>query len=197
MATKEQLGELQVFWQDVIDQIRVNMQTMKDRKGHNRYASGNTAQEIDIKNIIDDVEQVLIELVFPQHAIFLDEGVQGWANQAETTGQFSFKRQNPPIPLMRIREFMRSPGRQIVPRNESGKRVKLTDPEKQLNAIAYRIRAAIKKNGINRVPFISAVFTPELINRYKALLVSIYGAQILQEIVIGFESEFATLEKKF
>lgn len=195
MATKEQLGQLQTFWQEVIDQLRENMKNMKDVNGHNRYATGNTARDINIKNIIDDLDQVLIELKFPEQAIYIEEGVQGWNNKADTSGIFSFKRETKRIPTKVIREWMRS--REIVPRNDKKQRIKLTDPEKQLNAIAFRIASAIKRDGINRVPFISEVFTPELINKYKALLVSIYGAQILQEIVIGFESEFATLEKKF
>jgi len=193
-----ELEMLRAWWQPVLNQIVSNMHTMTDSKGHNRYASGNTAQEITVANqdiLTESLTEYIVTLTFPMHAIYIDEGVAGYNNLARTTGQFSFKRNGKQIPTKAIRSFMLNRG--IVPRDETGKRVKLKDPEKQLNAIAYLIAKKIKRDGIDMVPFISSVINEELIQKYKRYVGSIFAGKVRQEIVIEFESIYGSAQKTF
>ena len=42
----KELDFLETFFQTAIDKIVDNLSTMKDSKGHNRFSSGVTAQEV-------------------------------------------------------------------------------------------------------------------------------------------------------
>lgn len=192
----KELEALRDFWNPVVKQIVSNLNTMYDtgRSGtpHNRNASGNTGHEIGAKNVDiahETIEAYIIELTFPSYSLYIDEGVRGWQNTAKTTGRFSFKRQGKRIPTTAIRSFMLNRG--IVPRNESGKRTKPLDMNKALNSMAYRIGVAIKREGIDMVPFISSVINDELIKRYKVFISEVVGRRIKEEIILNFNTDQA------
>jgi hypothetical protein len=167
-----------IFWQDVIDQIAANLQQMKDSKGNNRYSSGVLAQEIGLENqnvFTEEPNKYVVVITMPSYYKFVDEGVKGWDNQKKNTGNFTFKRDKPPIPLKAIRTFMINRG--IVPKD-----FRKGNIENNLNALAYRIRASIKQKGTEGVPFYSSVVNEKLIESYVKKLVDVYGQDVIDQL---------------
>lgn len=171
---------IQDYIQQAIDDITRNLGTMQDSKGRNRFASGVTAQNVGsveplYKVIVGD-KQTVIEVYMPYYYDFIDQGVNGWKKSRNSP--YSFKRENAPIPLAPIRNFMRSRG--IVPRDKTGKRVRLTNPERQLNGIAYAIGRSIKMYGIEGVPYYSSVINDEWIDGLRLQFAEVYGEAIVK-----------------
>lgn len=184
-----ELELLKVWWQPVINQIVSNLHTMTDTHGHNRFASGNTAQEITAKNTditSETLTEYIITLTFPRYSLYIDEGVQGYENKAKTTGEFSFKRNGKNIPRSAMRSFMLNRG--IVPRDLSGKRTKPKNMDEALNNIAFLIGKKIKRDGIDMVPFISSVINEDLIAKYKKYVATIFGDRVKSEILIELDN---------
>jgi hypothetical protein len=171
---------IQDYIQAAIDNITGNLSSMTDSKGRNRFASGVTAQNVGsveplYKVVVGD-KQTVIEVYMPPYYDFIDKGVNGYKNMQGSP--YNFKLNNPPIPLAPIREFMRSRG--IVPRDKGGKRVKLSNPEKQLNSIAYAIGRGIKMNGIEGVPYYSSVINDQWIDGLRLQFANVYGDAIVK-----------------
>lgn len=201
----KELEALRDFWNPVVKRIVSNLNTMTatDHKGRtsNRNASSVTGQEIGAKTfgtqnghkfVEETIEAYIIELVFPSYALYIDEGVKGYENKAKTTGRFSFKRAGKQIPRTAIRSFMH--GRSIVPLDDNNKRTKPKDMNKALNQIAYLIGRAIKRDGVDMVPFISSVINDELIAKYKAFIADVVGKRIKEEIILNFNIDQETLK---
>lgn len=191
----KELEALRDFWSPVVKRIVSNLNTMTDTKGHNRNASGVTGQEISAKNVDiahETVLEYIIELTFPSYSLYIDEGVKGWQNTAKTTGKFSFKRQGKQIPRIAIRTFMMNREGIGEPRNQEGKRIKPKNIEQIRNSIAFAIGAAIKREGIDMVPFISSVINDELIEKYKRFIADVVGRRIKEEIILNFNIDSQT-----
>ena len=178
----KELELIKDFWNPVIKEIVDNLTTMHDSRGHNRRGGNNLSQQITAWNtdmVVETLTDYVITITAPEYAKFVDKGVKGYSNKYKNTGEFSFKRNGKSIPTKAIRSFMMSRG--IVPRL-GGKRVKLTNPEQQLNAIAYLIGKAIKRDGIEAVPFYSSVLTEDLINDFSSKILDVMGGKFLDNI---------------
>ena len=182
---------LEVFFQTAIDKITENLRTMNDSKGHNRYASGVTAQEIgqaDTQQIMEYADKWVVQIYMPKYYEFIDEGVRGWANEKKNTGRFKFKKGNKPIPLNVIRDFMMSRG--IVPKGFKAMKKGKTKPQiaDQLNSLARVIGRSIKKKGTEGVPFYSSVVTEDFIKSFQTQFIDVYGDKVLDEISFVFKN---------
>lgn len=178
----KELELIRDFWKPVIKEIVGNLTTMTDSRGHNRRGGNNLSQQITAFNsdmVIETLTDYISTVSAPEYAKLVDKGVKGYNNKYKNTGEFSFKRNGKSIPTKAIRGFMLNRG--IVPRL-GGKRVKLTNPEKQLNSIAYLIGKAIKRDGIEAVPFYSSVLTEDLINDFSSKILDVMGGKFLDNI---------------
>lgn len=178
----KELELIKEFWNPVIKEIVDNLTTMHDSREHNRRGGNNLSQQITAWNtdmVVETLTDYVITITAPEYAKFVDKGVKGYNNKYKNTGEFSFKRNGKSIPTKAIRSFMMSRG--IVPRL-GGKREKLTNPEKQLNAIAYLIGKAIKRDGIEAVPFYSSVLTEELLRDFSSKILDMLGGKLLDNI---------------
>ena len=179
----QNLDILKDFFQTTIDSIAKNMATMKDSKGRNRYASGNTAKEIASEPPLYEVKQsgdvITLNLYMPSYYDFIDKGVNGL--KTKHNSPYSFKKASPP-PLGAIRQFMLHRG--IVPRGKDGKRLKTT--ESSLNSLAFVIGRGIKKNGIQGLPYYSSVINANWINNMSDILINLYGNDILEKVQVNF-----------
>ena len=184
----KELELIRDFWNPVIRQIADNLTTMKDSRGNNRQGRDILSASIVSDNVDKMVSETIdyfriLILDTKGYAAYIDEGVSGWANEKRTTGKFSFKRNGGAIPSKSIRSFMLSRG--IVPRDKNKQRIKLTNPEKQLDNLAYIIGASIKKKGIEMVPFYSSVLTDELITVFTQKILNIMGDKLGDDLVEG------------
>lgn len=181
---------IEQYIQKAIDDVVSNLSTMRDSKGRNRFASGVTAQSVGsvppLYKVVATDKQTVVEIYMPYYYDYIDKGVNGW--QTTRNSPYSFKLQNRPIPLEPIRQFMRSRG--IVPRDSSGKRVKLTNPERQLNSIAFAIGRKIKMNGIEGIPYYSSVINDKWIDGLRVLFANVYG----DAVVKGWDIVFKDVE---
>lgn len=180
----KELELIRDFWSPVIKDIVDNLTSMKDSRGHNREGSGKLGQSIGLLNqnsVIETATDYMVTISAPYYAKFVDEGVKGYENKYKNTGKFSFKRSGKRIPISAIRSFMMARG--IVPRGEDKERTKLTDPNKQLNAIAFLIGAAIKRSGIEQVPFYSSILTDALIDLFTNKMSDIMAQKMVNDLI--------------
>lgn len=184
---------LEQFFQKAIDKIVLNLSEMKDSKGHNRYASGVTGQEVGLYNqdmVKEFTDKWVIQIYMPTYYEFIDEGVRGWANEKRNTGKFQFKKGRP-IPLKVIRTFMLNRG--IVFRNfQSDKKAKPKNRQKiddKLNQLAYVIGRSIKKKGTEGVPFYSSVMSDDFFKSFETEFLNVYGDKILNDIEFLFKTK--------
>lgn len=179
----QNLDILKDFFQTTIDKIAKNMATMKDSKGRNRYASGNTAKQIGQEAPLYEVKQsgdvITLNLFMPAHYDFIDKGVNGL--EKKHNSPYSFRKASPP-PLGTIRQFMLHRG--IVPRGKDGKRLKTT--EGSLNSLAFIIGRSIKKNGIEGIPYYSSVINTNWVTSVSDILLKLYGNDILDKVQVNF-----------
>ena len=185
----EEVDFLQAFFQKAIDQITENLRTMNDSKGRNRYASGVTAQEVgnpSNQQITEYAAKWVIQIYMPYYYDFIDEGVKGWANEKKTTGKFSFKKGNKPIPLAVIRQFMMNRG--IVPKGYKGMKGNKPKIKDQLDSLARVIGRSIKKKGVEMFPFYSSVMTEDFFKSFETQFIDVYGDKILEDITFVFKN---------
>lgn len=182
---------LEVFFQTAIDKIVSNLSTMHDSKGHNRFASGLTAQEVgqpDALQIKEYLDKWIIQIYMPSYYQFIDEGVRGTKNEKKNTGKFQFKKNGHPIPLKVIRRFMMNRG--IVYKGYKGsKKVhsKQTIQDK-LNQLAYVIGRSIKKKGTEGVPFYSSVINEDFLKSFQTDFLNVYGDKVLDKLTFIFKA---------
>lgn len=186
----DKIEPIRLFLDDTIKKIAANLATMKDSKGRNRYASGNTAQSIGqdtpLYEVTQDTKGIVIDIYMPYYYAFIDKGVNGLnKNQGSI---YSFRKASPP-PLKSIREFMMSRG--IVPRKFNkttgkfdGSRLPIT--EKRLNSLAYILGRSIKLNGIEGVPYYSSVINENWLTELSESVLNVYGAKVLEDITVNF-----------
>lgn len=191
----KELDFLETFFQTAIDKIVDNLYTMKDSKGHNRFASGVTAQNVgqpDNKQITEYVNKWVVQIYMPSYYEFIDEGVSGWANQKKNTGKFKFKKNGRPIPREAILSFMRNRG--IVyngyqsDKKKRGVKSRQSIKE-QLNQLAGRIGRSIKKKGTEGVPFYSSVMTEDFFKSFETDFLNVYGDKVLNDIEFVFKNK--------
>ena len=191
----KELDFLETFFQTAIDKIVDNLSTMKDSKGHNRFSSGVTAQEVgqpDNQQIKEYASKWVVQIYMPYYYEFIDEGVSGWANEKKNTGRFKFKKNGRPIPREVILSFMRNRG--IVydgfqsDKKKKGVKSKQTIKDK-LNQLAYIIGRSIKRKGTEGVPFYSSVMTEEFFKSFETNFLDVYGDKVLNDIEFVFKNK--------
>ena len=191
----KELDFLETFFQTAIDKIVDNLSTMKDSKGHNRFGSGVTAQEVgqpDNQQITEYASKWVVQIYMPYYYEFIDEGVSGWANEKKNTGRFKFKKNGRPIPREAILSFMRNRG--IVydgfqdDKKKRGVKSKQTIKDK-LNQLAYIIGRSIKRKGTEGVPFYSSVMTDDFLKSFETNFLDVYGDKVLNDIEFVFKNK--------
>tara|TARA_R110000822_G_C15211272_1_gene483351 strand:+ start:227 stop:811 length:585 start_codon:yes stop_codon:yes gene_type:complete len=191
----KELDFLETFFQTAIDKIVDNLSTMKDSKGHNRFGSGVTAQEVgqpDNQQITEYASKWVVQIYMPYYYEFIDEGVSGWANEKKNTGRFKFKKNGRPIPREAILSFMRNRG--IVydgfqdDKKKRGVKSKQTIKDK-LNQLAYIIGRSIKRKGTEGVPFYSSVMTDDFFKSFETNFLDVYGDKVLNDIEFVFKNK--------
>ena len=191
----KELDFLETFFQTAIDKIVDNLSTMKDSKGHNRFSSGVTAQEVgqpDNQQIKEYASKWVVQIYMPYYYEFIDEGVSGWANEKKNTGRFKFKKNGRPIPREVILSFMRNRG--IVydgfqsDKKKKGVKSKQTIKDK-LNQLAYIIGRSIKRKGTEGVPFYSSVMTEDFFKSFETNFLDVYGDKVLNDIEFVFKNK--------
>ena len=191
----KELDFLETFFQTAIDKIVDNLSTMKDSKGHNRFSSGVTAQEVgqpDNQQIKEYASKWVVQIYMPYYYEFIDEGVSGWANEKKNTGRFKFKKNGRPIPREVILSFMRNRG--IVydgfqsDKKKKGVKSKQTIKDK-LNQLAYIIGRSIKRKGTEGVPFYSSVMTDDFFKSFETNFLDVYGDKVLNDIEFVFKNK--------
>ena len=191
----KELDFLETFFQTAIDKIVDNLSTMKDSKGHNRFSSGVTAQEVgqpDNQQIKEYASKWVVQIYMPYYYEFIDEGVSGWANEKKNTGRFKFKKNGRPIPREAILSFMRNRG--IVydgfqdDKKKKGVKSKQTIKDK-LNQLAYIIGRSIKRKGTEGVPFYSSVMTDDFFKSFETNFLDVYGDKVLNDIEFVFKNK--------
>ena len=191
----KELDFLETFFQTAIDKIVDNLSTMKDSKGHNRFSSGETAQEVgqpDNQQIKEYASKWVVQIYMPYYYEFIDEGVSGWANEKKNTGRFKFKKNGRPIPREVILSFMRNRG--IVydgfqsDKKKKGVKSKQTIKDK-LNQLAYIIGRSIKRKGTEGVPFYSSVMTEDFFKSFETNFLDVYGDKVLNDIEFVFKNK--------
>ena len=191
----KELDFLETFFQTAIDKIVSNLSTMKDSKGHNRFGSGVTAQEVgqpDNQQITEYATKWVVQIYMPYYYEFIDEGVSGWQNQKKNTGRFKFKKNGRPIPREAILSFMRNRG--IVydgfqdDKKKKGVKSKQTIKDK-LNQLAYIIGRSIKRKGTEGVPFYSSVMTDDFFKSFETNFLDVYGDKVLNDIEFVFKNK--------
>lgn len=187
----KELDFLETFFQGAIDKIVDNLSTMQDSKGHNRFASGVTAQEVgqpDAKQITEYTNKWIVQIYMPYYYDFIDEGVSGWANEKKNSGRFKFKKGGRPIPREVILSFMRNRG--IVYKGFAGDRKKGVKAKPsikdKLNQLAYIIGRSIKKKGTEGVPFYSSVMSDDFFKSFETQFLDVYGDKVLNDIEFLF-----------
>lgn len=191
----KELDFLETFFQTAIDKIVDNLSTMKDSKGHNRFASGVTAQEVgqpDNQQITEYTNKWVVQIYMPYYYEFVDEGVSGWQNQKRNTGKFKFKKNGRPIPREAILSFMRNRG--IVYNGYQSDKKKRGVKSKQsikdkLNQLAYIIGRSIKRKGTEGVPFYSSVMTEDFFKSFETDFLNVYGDKVLNDIEFVFKNK--------
>jgi hypothetical protein len=168
---------------------------MKDSKGHNRFSSGVTAQEVgqpDNQQITEYASKWVVQIYMPYYYEFIDEGVSGWANEKKNTGRFKFKKNGRPIPREAILSFMRNRG--IVydgfqdDKKKRGVKSKQSIKDK-LNQLAYIIGRSIKRKGTEGVPFYSSVMTDDFFKSFETDFLDVYGDKVLNDIEFVFKNK--------
>ena len=191
----KELDFLEKFFQTAIDKIVDNLSTMKDSKGHNRFGSGVTAQEVgqpDNQQITEYASKWVVQIYMPYYYEFIDEGVSGWANEKKNTGRFKFKKNGRPIPREAILSFMRNRG--IVydgfqdDKKKRGVKSKQSIKDK-LNQLAYIIGRSIKRKGTEGVPFYSSVMTDDFFKSFETDFLDVYGDKVLNDIEFVFKNK--------
>lgn len=191
----KELDFLETFFQTAIDKIVDNLSTMKDSKGHNRFGSGLTAQEVgqpDNQQITEYTNKWVVQIYMPYYYEFVDEGVSGWQNQKKNTGKFKFKKNGRPIPREVILSFMRNRG--IVydgfqdDKKKKGVKSKQSIKDK-LNQLAYIIGRSIKRKGTEGVPFYSSVMTEDFFKSFETNFLDVYGDKVLNDIEFVFKNK--------
>jgi hypothetical protein len=191
----KELDFLETFFQTAIDKIVDNLSTMKDSKGHNRFSSGVTAQEVgqpDNQQITEYATKWVVQIYMPYYYEFIDEGVSGWANEKKNTGRFKFKKNGRPIPREAILSFMRNRG--IVydgfqdDKKKKGVKSKQSIKDK-LNQLAYIIGRSIKRKGTEGVPFYSSVMTEDFFKSFETNFLDVYGDKVLNDIEFVFKNK--------
>ena len=191
----KELDFLETFFQTAIDKIVDNLSTMKDSKGHNRFGSGVTAQEVgqpDNQQITEYASKWVVQIYMPYYYEFIDEGVSGWANEKKNTGRFKFKKNGRPIPREAILSFMRNRG--IVydgfqdDKKKRGVKSKQSIKDK-LNQLAYIIGRSIKRKGTEGVPFYSSVMTDDFFKSFETDFLDVYGDKVLNDIEFVFKNK--------
>ena len=191
----KELDFLETFFQTAIDKIVDNLSTMKDSKGHNRFGSGLTAQEVgqpDNQQITEYASKWVVQIYMPYYYEFVDEGVSGWQNQKKNTGKFKFKKNGRPIPREVILSFMRNRG--IVydgfqsDKKKKGVKSKQSIKDK-LNQLAYIIGRSIKRKGTEGVPFYSSVMTDDFFKSFETNFLDVYGDKVLNDIEFVFKNK--------
>jgi hypothetical protein len=191
----KELDFLETFFQTAIDKIVDNLSTMKDSKGHNRFSSGVTAQEVgqpDNQQITEYATKWVVQIYMPYYYEFIDEGVSGWANEKKNTGRFKFKKNGRPIPREAILFFMRNRG--IVydgfqdDKKKKGVKSKQSIKDK-LNQLAYIIGRSIKRKGTEGVPFYSSVMTDDFFKSFETNFLDVYGDKVLNDIEFVFKNK--------
>lgn len=191
----KELDFLETFFQTAIDKIVDNLSTMKDSKGHNRFGSGLTAQEVgqpDNQQITEYTNKWVVQIYMPYYYEFVDEGVSGWQNQKKNTGKFKFKKNGRPIPREVILSFMRNRG--IVydgfqsDKKKKGVKSKQSIKDK-LNQLAYIIGRSIKRKGTEGVPFYSSVMTDDFFKSFETNFLDVYGDKVLNDIEFVFKNK--------
>jgi hypothetical protein len=184
---------LQEFFQSAIDKIVSNLSTMEDSKGHNRFASGVTAQEVGQEDAIvikDYVDKWIVQIYMPNYYAYIDEGVSGWKNEKKNTGKFKYKKNGHPIPLKVIRSFMMNRG--IVYQGFHGDKKKPKSKQTvndKLNQLAWVIGRSIKKKGTEGVPFYSSVINDDFLKSLQTNFLNVYGDKILDEVATIFKKQ--------
>ncbi len=191
----KELEFIEQFFDTAIEKIVDNLYSMKDSKGHNRYASGVTGQEVGMLNkdaVKEYTSKWIVQIYMPTYYEFIDEGVKGWQNEKRNTGRFSFKKGGKQIPRAAIRAFMMNRG--IVFQGYRGlKKSKLSKAFKKqkikdkLNQTAWLIGRSIKKKGTEGVPFYSSVMTDDLFDSFQSDFLDMYGNKLLKEIEFLFK----------
>jgi hypothetical protein len=191
----KELDFLETFFQTAIDKIVSNLSTMQDSKGHNRFGSGVTAQEVgqpDNQQITEYATKWVVQIYMPYYYEFIDEGVSGWANEKKNTGRFKFKKNGRPIPREAILSFMRNRG--IVydgfqdDKKKKGVKSKQSIKDK-LNQLAYIIGRSIKRKGTEGVPFYSSVMTDDFFKSFETNFLDVYGDKVLNDIEFVFKNK--------
>ena len=191
----KELDFLETFFQTAIDKIVDNLSTMKDSKGHNRFGSGVTAQEVgqpDNQQITEYASKWVVQIYMPYYYEFIDEGVSGWANEKKNTGRFKFKKNGRPIPREAILSFMRNRG--IVydgyqdDKKKKGVKSRQSIKDK-LNQLAYIIGRSIKRKGTEGVPFYSSVMTDDFFKSFETNFLDVYGDKVLNDIEFVFKNK--------
>jgi hypothetical protein len=191
----KELDFLETFFQTAIDKIVDNLSTMKDSKGHNRFSSGVTAQEVgqpDNQQITEYATKWVVQIYMPYYYEFIDEGVSGWQNQKKNTGRFKFKKNGRPIPREAILSFMRNRG--IVydgyqdDKKKKGVKSRQSIKDK-LNQLAYIIGRSIKRKGTEGVPFYSSVMTEDFFKSFETNFLDVYGDKVLNDIEFVFKNK--------
>lgn len=186
----KELDFLETFFQTAIDKITANLHDMKDSKGHNRFASGVTAQEVgqpDNQQIKEYTDKWVVQIYMPYYYEFIDEGVRGWQNTKKNTGRFTFKKKNKPIPRQVILDFMMSRGIVFKGYAKSKKTLSKQTIKDKLNQLAYIIGRNIKKHGIEGVPFYSSVMSEDFFKSFETDFLDVYGDKLLNDIAFVFK----------
>ena len=187
---------LEEFFQTAIDKIVANLHDMKDSKGHNRYASGVTGQEVGQfnKDMVNEyATKWVVQIYMPTYYEFIDEGVRGWKNERRNTGRFQFKKNGRPIPRQAILDFMMN--RQITfngfkalkKAKGMSKALKKQTIKDKLNQTAWLIGRAIKRKGTEGVPFYSSVISDDFIQSFQTGFLEVYGEAVLRDLEFVFK----------
>jgi len=188
----EQVDFLQEFFQKAIDKIVSNLNTMKDSKGHNRFASGLTAQKVGTNDggeplvIKEYINKWVVQVYMPNYYAFIDEGVRGTQNEKKNTGKFKYRKGHP-IPLKVIRSFMFNRGIVYKGFKADKKKPKSKQTvEDKLNQLAWVIGRSIKKKGTEGVPFYSSVISDDFFKSLNTQFLDVYGDKVLEEVASLF-----------
>lgn len=171
------------FWQKVIDDL---VQSLRDV---NRYASGNTAQQIGAFNAVPvkfvSSNAFEVTIAMPTYSKFIDQGVSG-AKRNQNISPFKYTTKRPPISAIRL--FMLNRGivatdfRRVSATTGRGRGSAI---ETSLNRLAYAIAHKIFEDGLRPTNFYSDVVNDTLLLNFEKQIIEEYGKLIIDIIDIN------------
>lgn len=162
------------FFQDVLDDIQHNVDTMTDSRGYKRKASQLMSRGRTTTDVKGDMTTSTIYM--EDYYDYIDKGVRGKKSTYGNTSGSPYKFTRMPN-ISNIQNWMRLKG--IVPRSRSKKNFgKPLNSDKARFNLAKWIAKGIMDKGIEAVPFYSSVVNIEMNKRLLSGIENISGENV-------------------